>query len=517
MIMATCLTLTGCASFGPILLNKAVIKYDDSVLQAEQQLLLLNILRMHDDQPPHFTVASSVTATFALSHTAGLTSSMSGASHSRIYGYGSGLNLTTTVSDNPTITIAPMQGKDVAQRLLKPINDAFINMILLQQGGPKIDQMLRLTCQDFLMIGPKDAQKAFEGIPLKDSKGKMVKYKYPISYLKDSSLKDLQDKGGFKKEQARCLLREDGCYMENRPSKKLCEEASKRVDTYNYELFRQLVLHIRAVAWTGRLYAFPLFFDLPIEGTFRTADELKKNGINIKDTMDALDKQYYMHKMPEPATQTAGFIVTKRYSFTALTDFDYAAMKDKDKKALLARIQQDFELNEFTKYDQGMIIVLLRGDSKNRWPIYGYFTVRNFRQVLHFLAESLKDQCGYGREYYVSPSKFTTDFLENVNKDSKEKGEQLLQPGCLDNPELTLTITSRKIPTIPPSDRLVDVDYNGELFWISSPRDQGLQPREWDNPHPLRWDKEVFSMLYEIFQFSRVEPAVSPPSISISK
>jgi hypothetical protein len=224
--------------------------------------------------------------------------------------------------------------------------------------------------------------------------------------------------------------------------------------------------------------------------------------------------------MPKPTTQTAGFVITKRYSFTALADFDYALMEDKDKKALLEKIssRKHFALDEFTKYDQSMIIILLRGDPENRWPIYGYFTLRNFRQLLHFLAENLKDQLGYESEYDVAPSLFTTKMLDSL----KEKGD--VHYGRLDNPALTLTITSRKIPTILPGDRLVDVDYHGESFWISSPPHQSgaslqqpEQGRQWDNPHPLRWDKEVFSMLYEIFQFNRVEPAVSPPSISISK
>jgi len=525
MVMATCLALTGCATFGPILLNKAVILYDDSVLQAEQQLLLLNIVRMHDEQPPHFTVANSISATYALSHTGGLASSFTGASAPHVYSYGSGLSLGTAISDNPTLTIAPMQGKDVSKRLLEPIDPAFVNMILLQQGGSKLDKMFRLACQGFFMLGPKDAKETFEGIKVKDSKGNIVKYDYPISKPynledKDSVLKYFQHEGGFDKHQADCLSDEDGCLIENRPSRKLSEVASKRQDINNYELFRKLVLHIVAVAWSGHLYPFLLSFDLPIEGTFRTADELKKNGISIKDTMDALDKQYYLYEIPKSTTQTAGFVVTKRYSFTALADFDYALMEDKDKKALLEKIRKkDFVLDEFTKYDQSMIIVLLRGDPQtNRWPIYGYFTLRNFRQVLHFLAESLKDQLGYEKEYDILPSLFTTKMLDSLELRLK------LPYGCLDNPALTLTIASRKIPTILPGDRLVDVDYHGESFWISSPPDQSAaslqqpeQGRQWENLHPLRWDKEVFSMLYEIFQFNRVEPAVSPPSISISK
>jgi hypothetical protein len=510
MVMAAYLALTGCASYGPMVLNKAVIHYDDSVLQSEQQLLLINIIRMHDDQPPHFTIASSIAATFELAHSTGLTSSFSSNSATNIYTYGTGISLGTTVSDKPTITIAPMQGKDVAQRLLKPIDTTFVNTILLQQSGRKLLQMIRLMGKDFLMIGPENAKKAFEGIPLplkvKDSQGKLVKikYKYPMY-----SVKDLQDKGGFTKEQAGCLLDEDGCYLVNSPPRIPLEDTIKRVDINNYELFRKVALHLRAMALSGRLQVFILCFDLPaegIEGTFRAAKTLEAK--DIKDTLDAFEKQYRWKKV----TEGKGFRLTKRYPFTALTDFDYAKMEEKDKKALLKRIQGDLGLDEAIKFDEGMIIVLLRGDDKNQWPIYGLFTLRNFRQTLQFLAESLKDQRGYGREYDVAPSQFTTELLE------KEK----LQPRCLDNPPLTLAITSRMIPTIPPRDGVVDVDYKGELFWVSSsPGQTGAPPqppeRKWDNPHPPRWDKEVFSMLYEIFQFNRIEPAVSPPSISISK
>src|SRR5208283_2431549 len=80
MVMAACFIFTGCASFGSIALNDAVIKYDDSVLRSEQALLLLNIVRMHDDQPPHFSVTSSIAATFLLSYTGGLTSSIGSSS-----------------------------------------------------------------------------------------------------------------------------------------------------------------------------------------------------------------------------------------------------------------------------------------------------------------------------------------------------------------------------------------------------------------------------------------------------
>jgi hypothetical protein len=582
MVAAACLTLTGCARFGPILLNKAVIQYDASILQSEEQLLLLNIIRMHDDQPPHFTVASNILATFRLSHTGGLNPSISGTSSSSIFGYGSNLTLGKTVSDEPTITIAPLQGKDYAQRLLKSVDTQFVNTILLQRGGRILIPMLRLIGRDFLMIGPKDAKKAFESFPLKvikneGKKDKIIYYHYP-----NYSLEDLQDrdKGGFTEAEASCLT-DDMCFSANRPWR-IQKDEKERIDINRYKLFRKIVLHIRAMALSGGLFVSLQCFDIPVDGTDRTAEDIKKVG--IADTIGALEKQYHWEKTEEghktkPGTEKEGFILTnksnpdvedtfiaaddlkgkgkdmkdiiaalegqyhwnwkkkskpgekkeafkltKRYPVTALTDFDLEKMAQNDKKKLLQTIQKDFELDDAAKFEEGMIIVLFRGyqdgwdDRKDyRWPIYGYFSLRNFRQVLQFLSENLEYKIGYEREYDVAPSGFTSKLLDEIDK--KEK----LPDRCLDNPSLTLTITSKKTPS---RDRFVDVDYNGELFWISSPSDQtdaSLQPTKpvpvtpWEERHPERWDKEVFSMLYEVFQFNRIEPPVSPPLISITK
>ena len=88
---------------------------------------------------------------------------------------------------------------------------------------------------------------------------------------------------------------------------------------------------------------------------------------------------------------------------------------------------------------------------------------------------------------------------------------------CLADPALTLTIASG---TTPPRDRLVDVDYNQETFWIPSLLDQAdahQQSDKWVNPYPPRWNGEIFSMLYEIFEFNRTDQIVTTPAITISK
>ena len=56
------LTLSGCLS--ALTLNKAVISYDDAILDALSKQLLINIARAQHRQPVHFTGVSNVAATF---------------------------------------------------------------------------------------------------------------------------------------------------------------------------------------------------------------------------------------------------------------------------------------------------------------------------------------------------------------------------------------------------------------------------------------------------------------------
>lgn len=48
--MALIVALPGCVS--PIAINRAIVAYDQSVIQAENELLLINLLRMRDEELP---------------------------------------------------------------------------------------------------------------------------------------------------------------------------------------------------------------------------------------------------------------------------------------------------------------------------------------------------------------------------------------------------------------------------------------------------------------------------------
>jgi hypothetical protein len=250
--------------------------------------------------------------------------------------------------------------------------------------------------------------------------------------------------------------------------------------------------------------------------TTKVIDTTKTQAANtdtIKDTVDAIEKHYYWKETHE------GLVLMRHYRITTLTDFDFESINLKVKDSIIEQIQKDLELDESLKFDEGIILVLVRGDTENSWPLYGYFCLRNVTQVLQFLAESVNDQpgyeCEYEKEYYVPPSPLTEKLLKEYNK---------LPAPCLDNPALTLTINSSpKMIGQLPKDRFVQADYKGESFWISCPwvqtgeQSQSESKIKWDRPDPPRWDKEVFNMLYEIYQFNRTEPPVGPPSVTIAK
>ena len=131
--------LSGCLS--PVTLTRAVIAYDDAITESQSKQLLMNIARAQHHQPIHFTGVSNVAATFDFRFTAGATPALTGDASRTILPVISG-----SVAENPTISIAPIEGEDFTKRLLTPFHESKL-MLLLRQGVD-IDLLLRLMAQE---------------------------------------------------------------------------------------------------------------------------------------------------------------------------------------------------------------------------------------------------------------------------------------------------------------------------------------------------------------------------------
>ncbi|WP_174626946.1 hypothetical protein [Candidatus Methylobacter favarea] len=136
--------LQGC--FSPIALDRAVIAYDKATTDILSKQLLLNIARAHQHQPMHFTGVSNIAATFNFQFNAGATPALTGESGSLLTPVFGG-----SISENPTISIVPIEGEEFTRRLLTPFQESKLTMLLRQ--GVDVDLLLRLLAGEVRIKG----------------------------------------------------------------------------------------------------------------------------------------------------------------------------------------------------------------------------------------------------------------------------------------------------------------------------------------------------------------------------
>ncbi|TKB62900.1 MAG: hypothetical protein E8D48_06240 [Nitrospira sp.] len=154
-IVSCLLSLSGCLS--PITLTRAVIAYDEAITESQSKQLLVNIARAQHHQPIHFTGASNVAATFDFRFTAGATPALTGDASRTILPVIGG-----SVAENPTISIAPIEGEEFTKRLLTPFHEAKLTLLLRQ--GIDIDLLLRLMAKE-LRVNQSDGTIAYRNNP----------------------------------------------------------------------------------------------------------------------------------------------------------------------------------------------------------------------------------------------------------------------------------------------------------------------------------------------------------------
>jgi hypothetical protein len=133
--------LSGCLS--PIAMHRAVVEYDRTTSRVEAELLLLNIARARHYRPVHFTAVSSVAATFDFRVNAGVIGRLGhipNPEHQPV-----DLEFSSSVAENPTITIVPIAGEEFTKRILRPFEDSHFNFLAGQ--GFDINMLLRLMAR----------------------------------------------------------------------------------------------------------------------------------------------------------------------------------------------------------------------------------------------------------------------------------------------------------------------------------------------------------------------------------
>jgi hypothetical protein len=121
---------SGC--LGPVSLHEAVLGYDHTVSRLEYEILLVNIGRLRHGLPVHFTVTSSIAATFDYQMNAAILGPFTEV----------GLNVGVSAAENPTLSIVPIQGQQFTHRVLTPLEDVTFEFPVFQ--GVPLEMVMRL-------------------------------------------------------------------------------------------------------------------------------------------------------------------------------------------------------------------------------------------------------------------------------------------------------------------------------------------------------------------------------------
>jgi len=120
-----CVMLSAC--LGPIKLDQAFVAYNEATTDALAKQLLLNIARARHHQPMHFTAVSNIAATFNFQLNAGVTPALTGDDGGLLAPIFGG-----SVSENPTISLIPVEGEEFTKRLLAPFQESKMTLLLHQ-------------------------------------------------------------------------------------------------------------------------------------------------------------------------------------------------------------------------------------------------------------------------------------------------------------------------------------------------------------------------------------------------
>lgn len=156
LLLMLAMVFPGCMS--PLSLDQAVQGYNKVTSEILAEQLLSNIVRVGHRKPAHFTAVTSIAATFNFTVSAGATPALTGESGSMLLPTFGG-----TLSDNPTFSIVPIEGEDFSKRLLNPMEEGKLTLLLRQYTD--IDLLLRLMAGEVRSIEHDGEEHSYDNRP----------------------------------------------------------------------------------------------------------------------------------------------------------------------------------------------------------------------------------------------------------------------------------------------------------------------------------------------------------------
>ena len=144
-LLIICIALTGCMSAGPILVSGSRTDYNVVLRQADDQQMLLNLVRLRYRDQPMFLEVSALNTQFSISNEMSATTEL-GQGDSFL-----GVGGKVVAQETPTVSYTPLKGADFVKRILDPID--LDTLFLLDSSGWSSERLFRLLVDEMNTVG----------------------------------------------------------------------------------------------------------------------------------------------------------------------------------------------------------------------------------------------------------------------------------------------------------------------------------------------------------------------------
>ena len=304
-----------------------------------------------------------------------------------------------SIAENPTISIVPIAGEEFTKRLLTPFHQSKLTLLLRQHYD--VDLMLRMMAQEVRLQNPE----------------------FPAQEIP----------------------------YRNNP-----------LDSFEYEMFRRVVLHLSAIQDQGKLYAERV--------TFKHEWTIPDSSVSAEG-FQSLENEYTVQHNQIQGTYTLSKQVLGQI---LITNYDPILLSRKE-RAVLQGLSQPWVGND-------VVFDIRPGYVGGEWPLRGVFFLRSFHSILNFLGQSIEEV----KEYDIDKDPRTPPIIKE------------------ENPATTMDIIASDIPSSKGMD--LTIRSHGKYYSVNA-----TGPSK-------RWNLNAFQLLNILFRMTVTDaPRTGVPSITIAK
>ncbi len=185
-IIALAIGTSSCSNLGSVVLPPDRLAYNKSLLNSEEQQVLLNIVRLRYTDSPYFLSVNNVVSQFSFGSNYSVNVANSSGPPALLGSGGAGFSY----NEAPTITYTPLQGEDFINRLLTPVDLSVLYMLF--RSGWSVHHVARIAVQRFGDL--ENAALASRAIS-----GRIPRYKRFLDIV--AAFRHMQDIDGLKIEK----------------------------------------------------------------------------------------------------------------------------------------------------------------------------------------------------------------------------------------------------------------------------------------------------------------------------